>query len=70
MGKEFVDFIKKANLHRSRHRRRDQVRRGRLHPLPDVKAYNRHMARRDEAEPATEVGLLTEIRDLLAQRQP
>jgi large-conductance mechanosensitive channel len=35
-----------------------------------VKAYNRYMARRDELEPATEVGLLTEIRDLLAQRQP
>ncbi len=35
-----------------------------------VKAYNRYLAQKDETEPATEVGLLTEIRDLLAQRQP
>jgi len=36
-----------------------------------VRAYNRYMAKKgDEVEPATEVGLLTEIRDLLAQRQP
>jgi large conductance mechanosensitive channel len=36
-----------------------------------VKAYNRYMAKKgDEVEPETEVGLLTEIRDLLAQRQP
>jgi large conductance mechanosensitive channel len=37
-----------------------------------VKAYNAYLARKqeDEASPATEVGLLTEIRDLLAQRQP
>ncbi len=36
-----------------------------------VKAYNRYMAKKDAEEtPVTEVGLLTEIRDLLAQRQP
>lgn len=36
-----------------------------------VRAYNRYLAKKgDEVEPETEVGLLVEIRDLLAQRQP
>jgi large conductance mechanosensitive channel len=34
-----------------------------------VKAYNR-MSREDAKGPATEVALLTQIRDLLAERQP
>jgi large conductance mechanosensitive channel len=35
-----------------------------------VKAYNRYMAKKEEEAPVTELGLLTEIRDLLSQRQP
>ena len=34
-----------------------------------VKAYNR-MTRKEAAGPATEIALLTQIRDLLAERQP
>jgi large conductance mechanosensitive channel len=35
-----------------------------------VEAYNRMRPAGDDVSPATEVALLTEIRDLLAQRQP
>ena len=34
-----------------------------------VKAYNR-MTRKEAAGPVTEIALLTQIRDLLAERQP
>src|SRR5262249_40560904 len=35
-----------------------------------INAYNRMRPSGDDVSPATEVALLTEIRDLLAQRQP